>query len=95
MGDLTITEDGKYPLKHKVRGDAGDRTVAYVSGEFGTAIATLCYVNGKGDNIPLTEGEVESGHQYYIEPGSGITIYLIVTDSNGDTDIDVLVRGLS
>lgn len=95
MGDLTITEDGVYPLKHGVRGDSGDRSILYASGNFGGAIAKLQYMNGKNDYVDLEYGSVETGKQYYIHPGLGVTLYLKVTGSGENTDIDVLFRGIS
>ncbi len=95
MGDLTITQDGSYPLRHKIQGDGGDRSILYVSGEFGSATAKLQYINGKGNYIDLEDGNLETNKQYFIEPGAKMTLYITVVASDATTDIDVLYRGIS
>jgi len=95
MKNLQITSDGTWALKHDVSGDAGDRSILYVSGEFGSADAVLQYRNGFGDFTNLEEGILETGKQYYIEPGQGVTLYIKVSNSDGLTNIDLIIAGIS
>ena len=95
MSDLQISTDGTELLKHKVRGEAGDRAILYVSGEFNGATAKLQYINGLGEYVDLEDGNLEPGKQYFIEPGQNMKIYVTVEGAVFGTLIDLMLRGLS
>lgn len=91
---MKYKDNGLYPLSISVVGQGGDKSVLYVSGDLGTAVVNLVYVNGYGNNIPIVDSTLEMGKQYIAYIGTGIPIYIEVMSANGLTDFEILVGSL-
>lgn len=94
---MQITGNGTYIVRNAIQGAAGDKTILYVSGDFGTATVILGYYNGAVPKvfIPLVGGTLAVDDQYTITDSSAVPIQIKVTGANGATDIDIIAAGIS
>ncbi|NRA77122.1 MAG: hypothetical protein HRU18_02845 [Pseudoalteromonas sp.] len=92
---MIITGNERVSLKSKTVGPYGDRYIIYLSGNLGSATATLQYKDELGTFVPLEDGVLLINSQNRIEPGREANLYLHVTGADGATNIAVTLRSLS
>lgn len=90
---MIITENGLYSVTNKVKGFGGATSMVYVSGAFGTATATLVYLNELGNEVVLENGVLVIDTQNAVVHGVDRPIFVRVALADGATAIVIEVRG--
>lgn len=89
----TYKTNGTYLLESGTKGQSNGTSIVYVSGVFGTATATLKYLDDTGAFVSLTDGILTADEQYTVDHGIGENIYLEIASADGSTAIAITVAG--
>ena len=90
---MRVTKDGVFTLRPVNEAISGT-SIVYTSGALGTAAAAIGRRNSEGGLELYEDGILTPGQQIKIEHGLGIKILLLVSGSDGATDIIVDVARL-
>ena len=87
MNTIRITGDGTYPIPRNKQGGNADKLIVLASGVYGTAVAHLHILNGAGAWVALVDGEILVDVQSVLHAGGDLRFALVVTGSDGTTNI--------
>ena len=88
MHNFILTENGSTQIN---KGHKDARSAVYTSGTLGVAaVATISYKNAAGSYIPFTDGLLVIGDQIHVDHGIGVDIYVVLSNVDVTTSVEVM-----